>query len=1246
MLSTVGLNLTGAIDPDLNWKTVSKRRARSSSTAGYKKKSRAGSLKERRRDLIDKDLKKVDDMSVSESKKLGVTILGQRLSETIGSVPIKKRKLLLVRSPSPPPHMPSPCLEESDCLLKSQLPLDREKVEQNLSVEVHNESALNSNEEQKVISISDTTNLEGINEKLGENADFSCISILATAACSSNMGCGSRNAEGSVGKEFSLADEGFLGIPQQIQPSSLSAEPWTGKDYQKDLGSFPDKSMETSLDLPNKENSILGRVESTSFRTDRSHWDLNTVMEEWESPCDVSTVEDGTRVGYGIHEGGMHEEKQGDLEHCQVQMELPHTDYPIESTVQLLDAQVASCDVDNDSSGFSDSKLQEQLTDGQLASCDVCIDSSGFANSKTREQHNFSCSSSVVNIVSSKSMDACVDDANVSEIPPGMDYLTSSTVSEENNDTPSVVDLVPHSVDQCMTDLQKDESNCLRSPMVKKNLLPLHTDSENTCTVDGSLGIVCQVLQVQLKPLDDVPCNAIDQSKGADMGSCHVETLASMFQGSSMCEELSTENTCASKGEKPVTGVNVQDGKVSDENENAIGMDFSVDIESKDSICNSANETPVMAEDYSLGGGMKSFDACKSGTNVSSGEVTLEDPCNSDYDSDVSANDLDHAIKEMDKASDLRADSDSQYEEGEFREPVMPSWEDNEGEEGDAEHIDYGSDDRDTDIFEAARDYDVHSDGDLVGQKDEQKTGFQPCVRGSLESDHSDIGSGKQDAIKGVGNISSGQFGGKDGHENLRVNVEVARELGAFDDEESSTAVRNRTGFHLSDAGKSLRRVSGSTPSKALPSLIEGPKYSVGSHRKDNVYVQGSRFDNLDDSSQRVERDGSVVHMHGRGRGVDHCFGVGPVRRVHKQYENASSQRLQRSLTARGSPKNKDGASDFGMQFGFRPLGKVGPDRSISIGRGRSGRYGPRIIGTGHRERNNGPVSDDSFDSSLTTQHHLARRERSFCPFPRRAALHPSRSCTKSRSRSRTRSPHMWPSPRGRSGDGMSGAPGLRRYSTSLNLRSEARMERVRSPPQRPDFAEHLLGFVSPPHAYQFREHVYKRSSISERSPPGRGFSRNPMSDLVDSPGRLNSDDYYKPKHSDRFLEFGVGRGPRHDGNDNDRRKHGDRYRMVHPMQHHDINSDVKRFKYDVEDGFTLHNTDAKKDLDFHGRRSPRDRRRGIAGRLGNAPRRAREEREYFRYGREEKDITNFNAFGIRECDEGGIPRRRRHSPS
>lgn len=481
------------------------------------------------------------------------------------------------------------------------------------------------------------------------------------------------------------------------------------------------------------------------------------------------------------------------------------------------------------------------------------------------------------------------------------------------------------------------------------------------------------------------------------------------------------------------------------------------------------------------------------------------------------------------------------------------------------------------------------------------------------------------------------------------------------------------------------------------------------------------RSSNVDNSNPRVERDtgsaksigrggSSLLHMHGRGRGGDRwvessgarrgpehhhsprfghpgpkiaaaaaaakiessglvvapdgtlvkASGVGSSGRARRQSVNASSQGVHRSLTRRGSPTGRD--ESLGMHMGHRPVGDMSPDRSISVGRGRPGRYGPQVVGTGFRERYHGPVPDDS---SLRMQHPLVTRERSYSPIQRRGATHLFRSHTKSPSRSGTRSPYGWASPRGRNGGEISNGPGSRHRSRSPpNFRSDSRTERVRSTHRRPGFsADHMVGFVSPSRSHgspqhtprwiderkdavdHFREHGYRqRPSFSERRSPGAGrvLPRSHRFDLVGSTGRLKQDEYYRPMHPGRFPEMvGAGRGPRYEESDDDRRKHGDRYGFVHPVRRYDTGGPVKRFRYDVEDGFVAHNSHNKDEAEFHGRGSPKNYDRGTNNRIGDAPRRPREEKGHFRYGRDWKYHTDSKSFGMRELDEDVAPRRR-----
>ncbi|PQQ20620.1 proline--tRNA ligase chloroplastic/mitochondrial [Prunus yedoensis var. nudiflora] len=68
-------------------------------------------------ELAEKSARSPSETTVSESEKLGVAVLGRRFGDKIEHVPIKKRRFM-VRSPSPPPHLSSPHLEDN------QPPLD------------------------------------------------------------------------------------------------------------------------------------------------------------------------------------------------------------------------------------------------------------------------------------------------------------------------------------------------------------------------------------------------------------------------------------------------------------------------------------------------------------------------------------------------------------------------------------------------------------------------------------------------------------------------------------------------------------------------------------------------------------------------------------------------------------------------------------------------------------------------------------------------------------------------------------------------------------------------------------------------------------------------------------------------------------------------------------------------------------------------------------------------------------------
>lgn len=408
-------------------------------------------------------------------------------------------------------------------------------------------------------------------------------------------------------------------------------------------------------------------------------------------------------------------------------------------------------------------------------------------------------------------------------------------------------------------------------------------------------------------------------------------------------------------------------------------------------------------------------------------------------------------------------------------------------------------------------------------------------------------------------------------------------------------------------------------------------------------------------SLQRGRGGGRWIDSSGRERGLKrhrspshHGLegGVGSGSQAGRQTTNVWSQGLQRSLR-HGSPTDRLESLD--VHRSIRAAGEMSPDGFATVGRGRSLRYSQHVSG-GPRGRYRGPVNDEYIESSLSGSHPLTKRRRSFSPIERRGNPLSHRSSSKSPSRARSRSPNDWQSPRGRNGVGVAGKFGFRQRSRSPNYRSGDRMPGVRSPHLRPGFSpDHEIGFMSvtrsrdspPPNS---RWIGYKqRSSFVDRRSPGRLHTRGERLDMFDSPRKLKPNEYYRSLHPGRFSESngGIGRGgPRYEGADDDRAKPGYRYGFRHPAKRYDLEGTVRRFRYDVEDGFVAgHEPRDKEAADFHGR--PKGYNRGTDSRIGDVPRRSREERGTFFCGQDKKyNNANSKSFGMRGCDEDVGSRR------
>ncbi|KAK8921236.1 hypothetical protein KSP39_PZI020470 [Platanthera zijinensis] len=105
----------------------------------------------------------------------------------------------------------------------------------------------------------------------------------------------------------------------------------------------------------------------------------------------------------------------------------------------------------------------------------------------------------------------------------------------------------------------------------------------------------------------------------------------------------------------------------------------------------------------------------------------------------------------------------------------------------------------------------------------------------------------------------------------------------------------------------------------------------------------------------------------------------------------------------------------------------VSPGKCFNAGRGRDSRYGSRLFSLGHANRYHSPILDSRIDSQ-SLQHSSSTRQHSFSPH--RRPPHLARELTRSPSRSRTRSPHTWTSPRARND---------RRISVIHNMKTQSR---------------------------------------------------------------------------------------------------------------------------------------------------------------------------------------------------------------
>ncbi|CAL9101004.1 unnamed protein product [Musa acuminata var. zebrina] len=764
--SNMGLELPRPIDPHLKWKTTGKgrqrgaRRARTSYAWGNQKNRMVNNF--RSEGMMHKGPKRAGDISVSESEKVGVSILGRRFSDSLSIVPIKKRKILLVSSPSS--TLQSTYSDESDHLLESQLAFYLETLAYD---KIHNKR----NVADKL------TILDDINEEAGD-VDFSGMSILAAAACSSEIVSDTLNIGGIVSKGYSSKEELLEGT-QGAQSHSLYEDKDRQSESTQDLQENCNIPVEECSEFkPTDDDNLQGSASKKNFTVSwqndsdkirssvsdsRLHWDLNTAMDAWNSNFDAAVVSEPLPPD-PVCENLSHNEKLADFETFQDRVgnaestcstglgeslenvaDLPKDD------CALLKSEVwekpDSCNnnsmTDHDhvkrccSLPYGDCLLEENLV-----TASVSLVNSSEETEVVYDQRNCLCSTEVVSSVARDILGSLRDATLVIE---SIDKAKADADTGLMSETETSFCLLPCS-GNTSSDFHNDAHNphlnlvqSIRKPISdeKPNIVASNTESSSD---DHSVANaeVEQLIHISISQIDDHRVLNTDLESG-DQSSVLAEKASDvLFDANAIsnmvetcrsgeivhCDDIDVTNGLHAEGSsREVDGspcllnghhqsslgsfypdvlcsIITCVGKY-EQSTTELKVDNDKCVGSVAPISVSADMTVKEIDVSLVDNAMNTQEAGKSYMDSCvdySGEVAFNDHIHN-YDSDASHLDACQA-NGMEKV-DLLVDEDSQFEDGEFRESVLQSWGEDGAEERESAHLDYGSDNRENAVLEA-----------------------------------------------------------------------------------------------------------------------------------------------------------------------------------------------------------------------------------------------------------------------------------------------------------------------------------------------------------------------------------------------------------------------------------------------------------------------------------------------------------------------------------------------------------------
>ncbi|PON58177.1 hypothetical protein PanWU01x14_167760 [Parasponia andersonii] len=1169
MISAKGLELKSFIDPGLTWKN---------DTKGYRRSTRRSRKPIERSprsdaDLTDKGAESPSETTVSESEKLGVAVLGQRFSEKIEHVPIKKRRFT-VRSPSPPPCFSSPQVEDGDQFVDGPYSSDPQSYLKLIS-------------KKRLIAMDASRKMKNVKPRYGD--DFSGIEILAAAACNNNVGDDENHVDDNLAVLESFRDPRDKLVSAFPPKECISSK---GATHSSPIDKVVEAARECS-DLPghadlNHHDGATGKHNDADRRTvDRSvssrdvrlHWDLNVEMDAWEQPCDTFSVDSQKNALEDLQSV-----KLQVLEACELEKESRDVKNDIGTPLQPI--------IESEEHKFEPSSDKNE---DEYVPSDKAFESSTFTG-----------------FVAEKSQDVTRDAITNVSLCNVSDKIEVSVLSEGTNKTSST--------DSAAKQVNEDLSLGAQ-PSMEEKLEGVDCEVDRTLRNEDGVGsAMVSRLHGDLKSQEIISsgssCPPVPVSKAEDVGISRTE----------LCNEDITASGVSLGEGQPIIAEH-------EEEQVAEALSARTDDSKAVSLEFADNSIPILEG----GVGSSSHEVSKKcGDNSASrlGRVAIEDACGDSHTLDVCDKDLsggkgntmdchNHDIAGKENPMEFDTGYDSQYEDGELRESDVPYREDNDCDYGEAECVDYGSD-----LCDDTGDYSMCSKfGMQVEWSEDEFCG--PEVR-SLDRnmkvermlcekvEHGTAGDALRQHSMGPKIITSGS-------DDLPRGSEISSNRVAEITESCIIRKHNADCLDPFDDKDSPAKVVGSGVSRKELSVVVESSSSDPLRRSDSILEQRSRSSNFDlctqaeaacdDHCMGKERsdlqtrwdlrrresptyngsfgserprpksviEGCRYAMHPEAVGI-----AGMDNHVHRQAINSSSNGLYRHPLRRRSPANRDDAQN--MRRGMLPLRDTSPDRR------RFRRY-PQGVGRDFREEYQRTLPHNGSDEYPYHVSRMVRREQNTSP-PPRGPVYYRRPYKRSQSRSRSRSPGSWVLPREHEF-------AKHHSSRSPDYRSVSRMERMRLPFQKSFGAKYEMGFMSAPRRRFSPQHNSRWFDDQNGAPdhfrgrrlPTRTFQQQGQRfESVGSSRRLNSDDYYEPTmRPTRFSGMGRGgRVRRFEGSDDERRKH-----EIFPRgRHSDSDGVVRRFRYDEEDSFASRNTHNYNDSDNSNGAERRPRNNVYAGEL------------------------------------------------